>query len=258
MKLWIKIALGALTGFAGGFAAGFVTHKKMNDVEFEEISNEEMAVIENSMQATPQQDAPAKEPENGISVHGRVMTDDDLPTDPDKLRINMQGKISYIQADNEAKEKYSRIWDTVNGYSNPENANELPIPAVEEDPDANVSEDEFDTEFIDQISSEDEATEGFSSSGIYEIGLVDFYDATNGFDKITIDWYEPDVFLDEHEEVIADISTYIGDIDIEKLFAYKDSAEDDDTRFIRNEGYSTDYEITRHHRTWTETIGGSE
>lgn len=257
MKLWIKIAIGVLTGFAGGFATGFFVHKKMNDVEFEEISEEEMAALEGQAKDLIKEAFPEGD-DKGVSVHGRLITDEDLPKDPDKLRINLQGKVSYIQADNDAKEKYSSIWNTVQGYSNEDNANELPVPAVEEsEADGVLDEEGFDSQFIEEITDENEESHHEFDKRIYEIDIVDFYDSTNGFDKITIDWYEPNTFLDEREETIADLTTYIGDIDVEKIFNERSQDEDPDVRFIRNEAYSTDYEIVRHHRTWSEATGGS-
>jgi len=238
MKLWIKIALTALASFGGGFAAGFFCHKKMNDFVFEETTKEEMQQIEESLK---EKEGP-KEKE--------YPPDDTLSTDPDKLRLQLQGKKSYIQADREAKEKYAQIWGTVKNYSSEENANDIPVE--------DVNEDEIDEDFIKEALEEENSENDFKSP--YPIDLAAYYNERNDYDKITIDWYEPNTFVDEREEIIADIKTYTGDINLKELFKDSSYDEDPDVRFVRNEGYSTDYEIIKHHRTWEETtgMGGSE
>ena len=245
MKVWIKITLAAIAGFGGGFGAGFWFHKKLNNVEFEEVSEEEMNEITSKLE------------EGSAKPKNDILTDEDLSTDPDELRKQLQGKKSYIEADREAKEKYAQIWGTVNKYSNEDNANNLPIEADETD----EIENGIDESFIQEALEEQDAKVGNDSdANVYAIELVDFY-TENGYDKITIDWYEPDsTFINENEEVIADITSYIGDIDIHELFKTSYENEDPDVRFVRNESYSTDYEIIRHHKSWAEMtgIGGSE
>jgi hypothetical protein len=241
MKPWVKILLSAVLGFGGGFAAGFYTHKKLNDVQFEEVDEIEMAAIEKKVQ---EKEAAAKDAP-------KPLTDEDLSTDPDKLRLQLQGKKSFLEADREAKEKYSEIWNTVKGYSNEENANEIPVESLEEG---------FDENFIQEAMDEEQEADISKVKPPYPIDLAMFYNERNEYDKITIDWYEPNTFMDEREEPIADIRSYIGEINIHDLFRETDTNDDPDIRFVRNEEYGTDYEIIRHHRTWEETtgIGGSE
>ena len=234
MKPWVKVLLGVFGGFAGGFVAGFFTHKKMNDVEFEEVDEIEMSQLEKKVQAEEQ----SKPVPN-------VLKDEDLATDPDALRKQLQGKKSYIEADREAKERYSDIWKTVKGYSDDKNANEMPV--VED------MDDGIDQDFINEALDEEEEDLG-KVKPPYPIDLPTFYNERNDYDKITIMWYEPNTFLDEKEEIIADIS-------IHDLFKDTEANEDPDIRFVRNEEYSTDYEIVRRHKSWTEEVGetgGSE
>lgn len=249
MKLWVKILLGTVTGFAGGFASGFFFHKKLNDVEFEEIDKEEMALLEKQVEAQK-----GTVSEAVSSSLARVESVQDLPDDPDKMRLSLQGKVSYIKADHDAKDKYSKIWGTVREYSDEENANELPIQRDnEEEADISDMEEGFDDEFLEMI--ENEQVEPGQVEPPHKIELWEFYNERSEYDKITIDWYEPDTFVDEKEEIIADLKTYIGDIDIHKLFERVDEYDDPDIRFVRNEQYGTDYEIVRHHRSWKETTG---
>lgn len=238
MKPWIKIAIAALLGFGGGFATGFFVHKKMNDIEFEEVTEEEMQMMEGGY----------NQKANG---NNNMPSDETLPTDPDKLRRHLQGKKSYIEADREAKEAIAKVWNTVKDYSSEDNANELPVENVEEG---------FDQEFLNEISEEDNNDVGGAKLP-YPIYLVDFYNERNEYDKITIDWYEPEnMFVDEKGEIIGDATSYIGHIDIKKLFSENTEDEDPEIRYVRNEAYSTDYEIIRHHESWAELnrIGGSE
>ena len=242
MKTGLKIFLGVIIGFAGGFASGYFFHKKMNDVEFEEVTEEEMALLEQKAIETD------KKKEESISK-ANVNSVQELPDDPDKMRNALQGKKSYVDADNEAKEKYAKIWNTVKDYSNEENANDMPVESVEE---------EFDEEFLEMLE-EEEVTPGQVAPPV-QIGLAEFYNERNEYDKITIDWYEPDnTFIDEKEEVIADIHAYIGNLDIKTLFEKLDPETDDpDICFVRNEQYGTDYEIIRHHGRYFDHVGGEE
>lgn len=247
MTTGIKIVLGVVSGFAGGFATGFFFHKRMNEVQFEEIDEQEMAQIEQDLM---------KKEGNASTLSKNPESDQNLPTDPEELKNTLQGKVRYIDADREAKEKYSRIWNTVGQYSDAENANNLPLEKEDYDePPANLEE-EFDDEFLEVI--EEETVEPGQVMPPHPIDLVEYYNERPEYDKITIEWYEPDTFVDEKEQIIGDIKSYVGDIDIMKLFSETAADEDPDVRFVRNERYSSDYEIIRHHRSWKETTGGSE
>lgn len=237
MKPWIKILIGVATGFAGGFAAGFFCHKKMNDIQFEEIDEEEMQAIEDGLKK--------KEDKGGADVvppffHAVENAD---PQNVDELRNAMQGKVSYLKADEEAKERFKSTWETVRGYSDEVNADNLPV-----DP-----EDGLDEEFLEMI--EQEEVEPGQMEPPHVISLSEFYNERPEYDKITIDWYEPDnVYLDENEEVIGDIQTYLG-TSVNGLFKDTGPQDDPDIRFVRNEQYGSDYEVIRHHRSYRETMG---
>lgn len=244
MKIWIKILIGAACGFAGGFASGFLFHKKLNDVQFEEISEEQMKEIEQKVSAAKEKAETKKEekelPEN-------------LPEDPDKLKLALQGKKPFIEADAEQKQAYEKLWKATKEYSNEENANELP---TQED----IPEEEFtQEEYLSQLEqeAEKEAADEYVEPP-HVIGLADFYNDRPENDKITIHWYEPDnVWLDENEEIIPDIKSYIG-MEVKSLFASNTPDDDPDVRFVRNDRYGSDYEIIRHHAGFRETVGGVE
>ena len=247
MSTGLKVIIGVVCGFAAGFAGGFFAHKKINDLKFSEIE-----------EGTEEENAKGEETEKTSETPAQKVdlpasTLQDLPEDPDKLKMALQGKKSFIEADKEAKKAYEKVWNTVKNYSNEENANELP---VQED-----FMEEVDGDFINEIENvepEDVVTQTFEPP--HPISFSDFYNDRPEYDKITITWYVPDkTFIDEREEVIADISSYIGDIDIDKLFKETMAGEDPDVRFIRNEQYGSDYEIIRMHKSWAaESVGGSE
>lgn len=248
MKPWIKILIAGVIGFGGGFASGFLTFKKLNDVKFEEISEEEMAEIEKKV-AEKQK---TKEPETDIHVNDYIDTVRELPEKVDELRKALQGKTPYIQADNERKKAYEKMWNATKEYSNEDNANGIPtVPIV--DP----AEEEYPSE-EDDIDEAEEENENAFDDPPHPISLSEFYNERPEYDKVTIDWYEPDdVWLDEKEEIIADIRSYIG-IEVRGLFASNTPEDDPDIRFIRNDRYGSDYEVVRHHRSWWETSGGTE
>ena len=235
MKVWLKILIGVAVGFGGGFASGFFAHKKLNDVEFEEVSEEEMKSIEARVE-----EATKRATENAVPKEKDIP--ENLPDDPDKLKMALQGKKPYSEADKEQKLAYERMWATTKDYSSQENADNLPVmdeEAFEEQ--ENAEEPEKPDEWVDPP---------------HVIGLADFYNDRPENDKVTINWYEPDnTWLDENEDVIPDIKSYIG-MEVAELFASNSPDDDPDVRFVRNDKYGSDYEIVRHHRSLRETVGG--
>lgn len=240
MKPWIKILIGVVSGFAGGFAAGFLCHKKMNDIQFEEIDEEEMALLEESAKNAKQRAIELVD--KTIDKLAKNMDTID-PQNTDEIRNAMQGKVSYVKADEEAKARFAKTWETVKEYSDEENADSLPV-----DP-----EDGLDEEFLEMI--EEEEVEPGQVLPPHVISLGEFYNERPEYDKITIDWYEPDnTYLDEREEIIGDITSYVG-LNAGNLFKDNGPQDDPDIRFVRNEKYGSDYEIIRHHRSYRETMG---
>ena len=235
MKPWIKILIGVVSGFAGGFAAGFLCHKKLNDIQFEEIDEAEMQAIEENL----------NEKKGGPDVvppFFKAVENSD-PQDTDELRNAMQGKVKYSKLDEDTKERFHGAWETVRGYSDEDNADSLPV-----DP-----EEGLDEEFLEMI--EQEEVEPGQMEPPHVISLSEFYNERPEYDKITIDWYEPDnVYLDENEEIIGDIQSYVG-LNASTLFKENGPQDDPDIRFIRNEQYGSDYEVIRHHRSYRETMG---
>lgn len=235
MKPWIKILIGVVSGFAGGFAAGFLCHKKMNDIQFEEIDEAEMQAIEENL--NKKEGGSEKE----SSLFQAVENAD--PQDTDELRNAMQGKVKYSKLDEDTKERFHGAWETVRDYSDEDNADSLPV-----DP-----EEGLDEEFLEMI--EQEEVEPGQMEPPHVISLSEFYNERPEYDKITIDWYEPDnVYLDENEEIIGDIQSYVG-LNASTLFKENSPQDDPDIRFIRNEQYGSDYEVIRHHRSYRETMG---
>lgn len=266
MKLWIKVGIGVLSGFGAGFATGFLFHKKLNDVEFEEISEEEMAKIEANVngKTVTKKEAAHEMTEAEASSLARVNSVEELPKDPDELKKALQGKVSYLKADQEEKEKYAKIWGAVKDYSNEENADNLPVQQHSEEEEFTDSpsdvEEGFDEQFLEVI--EQEEVEPGQVEPPHAISLNEFYNERPEYDKISLDWYEKGpndtgigTFVDDRGEIIASIETYVGDVDLVKLFNEETDGEPD-VRFIRNESYGSDYEIVRHHMTLQEYMGG--
>lgn len=240
MKPWIKILIGVVSGFAGGFAAGFLFCKKLNDIQFEEIDEEEMKKIEEDLKKSKE----VKAPQSVIEKYESVQ---DLPEDEDELRNALQGKTNYIKADQASKDKLKETWNTIKDYSDEENADSLPVEDFE---------DGMDEEFLEMI--EEEEVEPGQIEPPHVISLSEFYNERPEYDKITIEWYEEDnVYLDENEEIIDDISTYVG-TNAGKLFKEGSPDDDPDIRFVRNEKYGSDYEVIRHHSAYSDISGMKE
>lgn len=258
MKPWIKILIGVVVGFGGGFASGFFTHKKLNDMKFEEVSEEEMAEIEKKVVEKEKEKGSVRKEDHADKPFDVLdLKNEELPEDPDKLRNALQGKKSYIQADRDQKLAYEKLWKATKEYSNEENANELPTEKELAEAESPADDEEgFDEDFLEQI--EEEAADGGADfvAPPHVISLIEFYNERPEFDKVTINWYEPDnVWVDEQEEIIPDIRSYIG-LEVKSLFASNNDDEDPDVRFVRNEKYGSDYEIIRHHKSWHEATGG--
>lgn len=252
MRIWLKIAISVLSGFAGGFAAGFFTHKKINDVKFEEVSEEELNELLNDCPETNLGKA-VNTSNKDTSVNGLKRAEkalDRYGDDPDKLRLAMGGKTPYIDADDEKKREYSKMWETTKKYSNEENANGLPVEENDEDLDVMR---EIDQEFYESLDEVDEPPE---TTVPHKISLGEFYEEHREYDKVTIDWYdEDDVVLDEKEEIVADPNTYVG-CTMKELFKDPPVDGDPDAVYVRNDQYHSDYEIIRHHTSYVATIGG--
>lgn len=250
MKIWLKIFLGVLGGFGGGFAAGFFVHKKMNDVKFEEVGEEELEAL---MQQIPEDIRIAAEnkPQECLSEgqKGGQKAPVDLPTDPNQLRNSLQGKTPYIHADDAKKKEYSKMWNAVKEYSGEENANDIPVQE---------NEDDLDPDFMNMLDgvTPDEVDESPLKKEPYQITLQEFYEERREYDKVTIDWYEEDnVVLDEREDIIPDPKSYVG-CSMQELFNLPPLDMDPDSVFIRNDTYGTDYEIIRHHASYKEYVAG--
>jgi hypothetical protein len=248
MRFWVKILLGVMSGFAGGFAAGFFTHKKINDVQFEEVSEEELdKFLENAPEpvkiANGQLNATNSRFKAPSSLEKALV---DGETDPNKLRMAAAGKTPYMAADDEKKKEYSKMWNAVKQYSNEENANDIP---VEDDLDLAQS---IDKEFMDVLDDDELPTK----KEPYQITLGEFYEERREYDKVTIDWYdEDDVVLDEREEIIPNPETYVG-CSMKELFKEPPMDGDPDSIFMRNDTYGTDYEVIRHHASYQKAVLG--
>ena len=271
-SLVIKIVIG-VAGFAGGFASGYLVRKKMTDIQFEEVTEEEMASIENKVaaEAGEKKDILASSenrPESNVSED--IGAAQELPETPDEVRNVLQGKTPYMKADAETKTAYEKLWKTTSEYSNEENANQYPVwrnevsekdsgkgteKGTDEAEEESPEEENFDEEFLEQLEQEAvEAGNDFEDPP-HQIDMVSFYSDHPEFDKVTIKYYEPDnVWLDENDEMIADISSYIG-IGNKNPFAEEPYDDDPDIRFWTNPRYGTDYEFVRHHRSYQETVG---
>ena len=250
MSVWLKVLLGALGGFALGFASGALVVKKLNDIQFEEVSEEDLDKLLEDMGGEMKNLSSggaevAKKASDGLEK----VLNEAAKGDVDKTRMAAQGKTPFIRADDAKKQEYSKMWDTVKDYSNEENANDIPTEDNEtEDSDENFLQTLAD-EIVDEVEDPDINKEP------YQITLGEFYEDHRNFDKVTIDWYDGDnVVLDEQENVVDDVVGYVG-CRMDKLFGEAPLDGDPDSRFIRNERYGTDDEVIRHHKSWKNVSG---
>ena len=262
----IKVLIGVV-GFGAGFGLGFYSHKKMTELKFEEITQEEMDKIEEEVSSKSDissLDSVENKPESTI-VSDEIGAAQELPETPDDVRNALQGKTPYIQADKDTKTAYEKLWKATNNYSNAENANQYPVwrasvdigaaQCTDEAEDESPGEENFDEEFLEQLEQEAvEAGNNFTEPP-HQIDLVSFYNDHPEWDSVTVKWYmEDNTWVDENDEIIADISSYTG-IGVSNPFDQEPLDEDEDVRFWANPRYNTNYEFIRHHTSWAEITG---
>lgn len=256
----IKILIGA-AGFAGGFASGFLVHRKINNVQIEEISEEEMSeIVKKDSAAEAPENAPARKEETAVSEE--LGAAQQLPEKEDDIRNTLQGKTPYIQADKDTKTAYEKLWKATSGYSSEENANQYPVwktegnaEVTDDAEDEHPSEEDFDEDFLEQLEQEAvEAGNAFVDPP-HQIDLISFYNDHPEWDSVTVKWYmEDNTWVDEGGEVIPDIQSYTG-VNVRNPFDEDPIDDDPDVRFWANPRYQTNYEFIRHHRSWAEANG---
>lgn len=263
----IKVLIGVV-GFGAGFGLGFYSHKKMTELKFEEITQEEMDKIEEEVSSKSDissSDCVENKPESTI-VSDEIGAAQELPETPDDVRNTLQGKTPYIQADKDTKTAYEKLWKATEGYSSAENANQYPVwktegmakvteKVTDEAEEESPEEDNFDEEFMEQLEQEAvEAGNNFVDPP-HQIDLVSFYSDHPEWDSVTIKWYmEDNTWIDENDDIIPDIQSYTG-IGIVNPFNENPIDDDPDVRFWANPRYNTNYEFIRHHRSWAEASG---
>lgn len=263
----IKIFIG-VAGFAGGFASGYLVHKRMNNIQFEEVTEEEMNEIEKTHSSYSNLSQEEK-----TNTSEEVGAAQELPEKPDDIRNELQGKTPFIKADSDTKKAYEKLWKATSEYSTEDNANQYPVwrfdknAVMGSENDAEKSsekgtdeaeddlEDGIDEDFIDQLGEEADSAENNFEDPPHQIDLIAFYNDNPDWDSVTIHFYMDDnTWVDENEEVIPDIASYTGMKNVNP-FNEEPIDDDPDVRFWANPFYKTNYEFIRHHRSWGEENG---
>lgn len=90
----------------------------------------------------------------------------------------------------------------------------------------------------------------------YVITADEFGDASLGYDKSTIFYYNnDDTLADENEEIIPDPDAIVGE---DALLNFGESSGDKDIVHVRNERLGIDYEVIRLHKSYRDVILGIE
>lgn len=212
MKNWIKLALVAVAGFAGGFAAGYYTRKHTGEVAFVEVTEEELENATKAASETHEAVAAEESKKQEILDNWRASKPQQYDTrseeNPDDVLL--------------VKEEDLDIPDD-------ENKEEQVIEVVEEPPKMTVMKDTPDI----QVATTD-----------------DWYRWTAvrnpEYDPIELTWYASDnVICDERGQPMERPERYIG-YDIERLFEQnEDTSDDPDIRVLYNHRYRAIYYIER-------------
>lgn len=88
----------------------------------------------------------------------------------------------------------------------------------------------------------------------YVISADDYSEGGQNNAKLTLTYYdEDDVLTDQEDTVIVDPSYLVGD---DSLVKFGMNSNDEDIVYVRNTKLSTDYEIVRVHKSYSETVLG--
>lgn len=90
----------------------------------------------------------------------------------------------------------------------------------------------------------------------YVISQAEFDNDHPNYDKLSITYYEADDTLaDEQEEIIDDPDTIVGE---DTLKSFGKGSDDEDIVYARNDQLGIDYEISRVHGSYEETVMGTK
>ena len=79
------------------------------------------------------------------------------------------------------------------------------------------------------------------------------FDTIYGYDTVTLTYYADGVLADDDDNIIEDPDILVGDD-----FADHYGEYEEDTVFVRNDEFKTDYEICRDHRNFSDVVGPGE
>lgn len=220
MKAWLKVLLGAVVGFGGGFAAGYFTRKKFFEVEIEEVSEEEL----NKM-AIEAQNTPSDETEGGSNTF-------------------MKGA-AFV--DSEAKEAVFRQWK-----ENPD-IQEMYDTRSDEVPEnvETISEEELDGAIRDIPDVGELVEPGSMTDWSY---WSNYAQDEGVYDPIELIWYEgDDVVCDENGEPMENSDKFLG-FDIAEQFdkIAPDLSGDDNVRIVINHQHHSIFYINRRKGSYSQ------
>ena len=112
-----------------------------------------------------------------------------------------------------------------------------------------MSEDEIAEFEGEEMSAEREGDIILHKDKPYQITPTQYAEENNHYDKETLYGYSDGVIAFENDEMVDDINMTLGDIDSMRTY-------NDDTVYVRNDRFGTDYEVIFVETTYQEVVDG--
>lgn len=244
---WIKYVAVGVASFAAGIATGYFIRKK-TEVQFEEISQEEMDELSKDIGFDQDEKEESEEPKESKESEKTEESKD--------IEEKKESKPKAIDTQ---KEQYFKYWKG-------NNTSKYDTRTSEEPEDPVISDDGLDEEFINEINEDDNLPD-VEFSDLDEFIKYAQLDGDGEYDAFTMYWYsKDDVTLDVDEELIDDPSMF--GFDIATMFQKHESehaSEDDydpNMMFVKENNSKTIYQIIRRRASYSkmkeqEEYGGS-
>lgn len=160
-------------------------------------------------------------------------------------------RIATTKYEREIREELDRVYDDLSDYENPSDDSEDSSKAATNPINEKPSLEEY-AKILKKTGYNDESVieEGGDSDmndGPYVISPDEY--GENDYECESLTYYADGVLTDDWDNPIEDVEGLVG---VESLEHFGDNDGDEDTVYVRNDQYKTDYEILRDNRNFSD------
>jgi len=245
-KELIKYVAIGLTGLVTGASIGYVVSTKRAQAKYRKLADEEIESVRQTYKLMRKEDH-LETVEEAAKAFGHDTT---LFTDAQKAMDEYQGveEMDVVSAYPEADPRPD-VTEIVNDIPSLDQTRVITMN-TEIDEETGETRNIFD-HGID-IDGEDLEKRGTDEP--YIITMEEYMEDEAAYDKLTITYYEKDdVLADERDKPIPDVDGLIGSGTLNKFGHGSDSMN---SVYVRNERISSDFEVVKDERSFTEVIYG--